>query len=77
MGTAPFSITMRVWSDVPDATFVKAHAASNCSSNAHVSDSLQGQNEKRNIPRSCLRQSHCMPEAAESLIAAETAQSEG
>lgn len=31
MGTAPASITARVWSGVPDATFVSAHAASNWS----------------------------------------------
>mmetsp|Transcript_2162 Transcript_2162/g.6387 ORF Transcript_2162/g.6387 Transcript_2162/m.6387 type:complete len:248 (+) Transcript_2162:1009-1752(+) len=31
MGTAPSSMTTRVCSDVPDAMFVSAHAASNCS----------------------------------------------
>ena len=30
MGTAPDSMTYLVWSDVPDAMFVKAQAASNC-----------------------------------------------
>ncbi len=30
IGTAPLSITTLVWSEVPDATFVSAHAASNC-----------------------------------------------
>lgn len=30
MGTAPSSMTTLVWSDVPDATLVSAHAASNC-----------------------------------------------
>lgn len=30
MGTAPLSITTFVCSEVPDATFVRAHAASNC-----------------------------------------------
>ena len=29
MGTAPLSITTRVCSEVPEATFVSAHAASN------------------------------------------------
>jgi len=29
IGTAPSSITTRVWADVPDAIFVNAHAASN------------------------------------------------
>lgn len=33
MGTAPWSITTRVWSDVPDAIFVSAQAASNCTNN--------------------------------------------
>lgn len=33
MGTAPWSITTRVWSDVPDAMFVSAQAASNCTNN--------------------------------------------
>ena len=31
MGTAPFAMTTRVCSDVPDAMFVNAHALSNCS----------------------------------------------
>ena len=31
MGTAPASITTLVWSLVPEATFVRAQAASNCS----------------------------------------------
>lgn len=30
MGTAPLSMTTRVCSEVPEATFVSAHAASNC-----------------------------------------------
>lgn len=30
LGTAPWSMTTRVCSDVPDATFVNAQAASNC-----------------------------------------------
>lgn len=30
MGTAPAWITTRVWWDVPEAMFVKTHAASNC-----------------------------------------------
>ena len=34
MGIAPLSITTRVCSDVPDATLVKAHAASNCNYNS-------------------------------------------
>ena len=29
MGTAPLSMTTRVCSEVPEATFVSAHAASN------------------------------------------------
>ena len=31
MGTAPLAMTTRVCSDVPEAMFVSAHAASNCS----------------------------------------------
>jgi len=31
IGTAPLSITCAVWSAVPEAMFVRAHAASNCS----------------------------------------------
>mmetsp|Transcript_11584 Transcript_11584/g.34119 ORF Transcript_11584/g.34119 Transcript_11584/m.34119 type:complete len:219 (+) Transcript_11584:1047-1703(+) len=34
MGTAPSSITTRVWSEVPDAMFVSAQAASNCNAGA-------------------------------------------
>mmetsp|Transcript_22697 Transcript_22697/g.62659 ORF Transcript_22697/g.62659 Transcript_22697/m.62659 type:complete len:200 (-) Transcript_22697:88-687(-) len=34
MGTAPASITTFVWSEVPEATLVSAHAASNCSCGA-------------------------------------------
>lgn len=30
MGTAPLSMTTLVCSEVPDATLVRAHAASNC-----------------------------------------------
>lgn len=30
MGIAPWSMTTRVWSEVPEAMFVSAQAASNC-----------------------------------------------
>jgi len=36
IGTAPSSMTTRVWADVPDAILVNAHAASNC--NKHYDD---------------------------------------
>lgn len=37
IGTAPWSMTTRVCSDVPDAILVKAHAASNCIHRNHQS----------------------------------------
>jgi hypothetical protein len=37
IGTAPWSMTTRVWSDVPDAILVSAHAASNCIGNMAIS----------------------------------------
>ena len=40
MGTAPALITILVCMEVPDAMFVKAHAASNCKTHGQVDQTV-------------------------------------